>query len=178
MGVGSTFSTKEIQIYFKKKSPLSLNPKVGNFHICFFFFSLCFSFLGTPQTSWANGLRVVFFGRNKHTRDWEKDSKLCQVNKLCQCHINWHNLCHIKWHNLCHNSLTCYVVNSRRVSSHELTITPLQLTTHHVSKLWHKHNSRLAACCNYIYIYKTYNISIYNQKFCNLTICHLLIFTM
>lgn len=37
-----------------------------------------------------------------------------------------------------HNSSTWRVVNSRKVSSHRLTIAPLQFTIHHVSKLWHK----------------------------------------
>ena len=128
--------------FFFKKNPAIPKSKSRKFPYLFFF-SLCFSFLGTPQTSWANGLCVelaYFYAQN----DWGLKKKgLSQVNELCQCHL--------KWHNLCYNLPMWHVVNGRKMSTHGSTIIPLPFTTRHMGKLWYKHNSRLVASCNYIY---------------------------
>ena len=49
---------------------------------------------------------------------------------------------------MCHNSSTWRVVNSRDVSPHRPTITPLPLAIHHVSKLCHKlyHFNSMSMC--------------------------------
>ena len=70
----------------KKKSPLSLNPKVGNFHICFFFFFSLFFFSKHTLDQLGQWTLCCFFQRNKYSGERERDSKFCQVNKLCQCH--------------------------------------------------------------------------------------------
>ena len=141
-GCGIHLFNKRNTNIFKKKKPAITKSKSRKFPYLFFF-SLCFSFLGTPQTSWANGLCVelaYFYAQN----DWGLKKKgLSQVNELCQCHL--------KWHNLCYNLPMWHVVNGRKMSTHGSTIIPLPFTTRHMGKLWYKHNSRLVASCNYIY---------------------------